>query len=99
MKAAIVASLLLAAPAPFVHAQDAQPADLIVHNAKVVTVDAKFTVVEAVAVRGGKIAAVGTSADPAQGRRRRRREARPCCRDLRQPRPPSGVEQSWEIRS
>jgi predicted amidohydrolase YtcJ len=37
--------------------------DLIVHNAKVVTLDAKSTVVEAIAVRDGKIAAVGTSAD------------------------------------
>jgi predicted amidohydrolase YtcJ len=63
LPAGAFASLLLAASASFVHAQDAQPADLIVHNAKVVTVDAKFTVVEAVAVRGGKIVATGTSAD------------------------------------
>ena len=41
----------------------ADPADLIVHNAKVVTVDAKFSVAQAVAVRGGKIVAVGTDAD------------------------------------
>lgn len=38
-------------------------ADLIVHNGKVLTVDAKFTTVEAVAVRGGKVVAVGTSID------------------------------------
>jgi predicted amidohydrolase YtcJ len=35
------------------------PADLIVHHAKVVTVDAKFTITEAVAVKGGRILAVG----------------------------------------
>lgn len=44
----------------------ADPADLIVHNAKVVTVDAKFSLAEAVAARGGKIVAVGTSADVLQ---------------------------------
>ncbi len=38
-------------------------ADLIVHNAKVVTVDAKSSMAEAVAVQDGKILAVGTSAD------------------------------------
>ena len=34
-------------------------ADLIIHNAKVVTVDAKFSLAEAVAIRGEKIVAVG----------------------------------------
>ena len=38
-------------------------ADLIVHHAKVVTVDAKFSIAEAVAVQDGKIVAVGTNAD------------------------------------
>src|SRR6478735_1683833 len=38
-------------------------ADLIVHNGKVVTVDAKFSMAEAVAVQDGKITAVGTDAD------------------------------------
>src|SRR5438093_870453 len=38
-------------------------ADLIVHHAKVVTVDAKFTVAEAVAVQDGKVVAVGAEAD------------------------------------
>ncbi|MFL5245237.1 MAG: amidohydrolase [Gemmataceae bacterium] len=35
------------------------PADLIVHHAKVVTVDGKFRIVEAVAVKQGRIIAVG----------------------------------------
>jgi predicted amidohydrolase YtcJ len=39
------------------------PADLIVHKAHVVTVDAKFSAAEAVAVRGGRVVAVGTDAD------------------------------------
>jgi predicted amidohydrolase YtcJ len=38
-------------------------ADLIVHHAKVVTVDARFSVAEAVAVQDGKVVAVGTDAD------------------------------------
>src|SRR5262249_43320086 len=40
--------------------QDAKdPADLIIHRAKVVTVDDKFRVVEALAVRGERIIALG----------------------------------------
>ena len=35
--------------------------DLIVHNGKVVTADARFTVADAMAVEGGKVVAVGTS--------------------------------------
>jgi predicted amidohydrolase YtcJ len=38
-------------------------ADLIVHRAKVVTVDASFSMAEALAVRDGKIVAVGTDAE------------------------------------
>jgi predicted amidohydrolase YtcJ len=62
--AGVFASLLmLTAPASFASAQPDDPADLIVHNGKVLTVDAKFSTAEAVAVRGGKVAAVGTNAD------------------------------------
>src|SRR4051812_44582325 len=49
---------LLLLPAPIL-----ADADLIVHHAKVVTVDAKFSIAEAVAVQDGKIVAVGTDAD------------------------------------
>lgn len=38
----------------------AEPADLIVHNAKVVTLDTKSRIAQAVAVRAGRIVAVGT---------------------------------------
>ena len=48
----------------FLHA--AEPADFILRNAKVVTVDAKFSLAEAVAVRGDKILAVGSNADIAK---------------------------------
>jgi predicted amidohydrolase YtcJ len=56
--AAVVALVCLSA-AP--SAQNA--ADLILHGGKVVTVDAGFTVTEAVAVRGGRIVAVGPNAE------------------------------------
>jgi predicted amidohydrolase YtcJ len=41
----------------------ADSADLILHNGKVVTVDQAFSIAEAIAVKDGKIMAVGTSAD------------------------------------
>jgi predicted amidohydrolase YtcJ len=55
--------LPLAAVLISTHTAPAQPADLIVHHAKVVTVDAKFSTAQAVAIRGGRIVAVGTDAD------------------------------------
>ncbi len=42
-----------------VAADDAESADLIVHNAKVLTVDGKFSIAEAVACKGERILAVG----------------------------------------
>jgi predicted amidohydrolase YtcJ len=35
------------------------PADLIIHHAKIITADAKFSIAEAVAVQGGRILALG----------------------------------------
>jgi predicted amidohydrolase YtcJ len=52
----LFAALVLATPV-------VADADLIVHRAKVVTVDAKFSLAEAVAIKDGKITAVGTDAD------------------------------------
>jgi len=60
---ALVAALLAAGPPSAAVVPPPEPADLIVRHAKVVTVDAKFTVAEAVAVKGGRIIAVGTDAD------------------------------------
>ena len=34
-------------------------ADLILHNGKILTVDAKFSIVQAVAIKGGRFVAVG----------------------------------------
>ena len=45
------------------YAQSAAPADFIFYNGKIVTVDDKFTVAEALAVKAGKIAAVGSTAE------------------------------------
>src|SRR5689334_6299701 len=47
----------------------AADADLILHNGRVVTVDAGFHIVEAIAVKGGRITATGTSADVLKGER------------------------------
>jgi hypothetical protein len=38
-------------------------ADLVIHHARVVTVDAKFSIAQAVAVQDGKVLAVGTNAE------------------------------------
>src|SRR5437588_1839533 len=56
---AIVALLIAALPSPAAE----KPADLVVLNGKVVTVDAKFTTAEAVAVRDGVFAFVGSTGD------------------------------------
>src|SRR4249920_2736171 len=58
-----LASLFLCLPA------SAADADLILHNGKVVTVDAGFHIVEAIAVKSGRITATGTSADVLRGER------------------------------
>src|SRR5262252_6776211 len=42
-----------------VQAKPKAPADLIVHHAKIVTVDAKFSIAEAIAVRNGRILELG----------------------------------------
>jgi hypothetical protein len=41
----------------------AAPADLIIRDAHIVTVDPKFTIAQAAAIRGGKFIAVGTDAE------------------------------------
>ncbi len=57
--AALVGLSILASAAP--PAGDHPAADVVLLNAKVLTVDARDSVAEAVAILGGKIAAVGTS--------------------------------------
>jgi predicted amidohydrolase YtcJ len=41
----------------------ALPADLIIHHAKIITVDAKFSIAEAIAIRDGRIIALGSDED------------------------------------
>jgi predicted amidohydrolase YtcJ len=50
----LLPAALLAAPVP---------ADLVVHNARVLTVDARFSVAQAVAVTAGRVSVVGTDAE------------------------------------
>jgi hypothetical protein len=57
-------SLALLAPA-FAHAQ-APSADIVLTNGKIITVDARDRIAQAVAIRGDKIIAVGTNADIAK---------------------------------
>ena len=58
--ALLAAALVTVAPRP-ARAQDA--ADLVLVNGKIVTVDDRFTIAQALAIRGGRVVAVGTSAD------------------------------------
>ena len=51
---------------PVLFLSAAEPADFILRNAKVATVDAKFSLAQAVAVRGDKLLAVGSNADIAK---------------------------------
>ncbi len=57
-----VTSLLVATAAVWTVAGQPEPADLVLVNGTVLTVDARDTVAEALAVRGGRIVAVGTTA-------------------------------------
>jgi predicted amidohydrolase YtcJ len=61
LRAAFALCCLTAGPADLRAAEP--PADLVVRNGKVLTVDAKFTTAEAVAVRGGVFVKVGTDAE------------------------------------
>ena len=44
-------------------AQKIEPADLVIHHARVLTVDAKFSITEAIAIKGDRILAVGDDED------------------------------------
>src|SRR5688500_16332579 len=62
MKKLFLASLLALAAAVAPQAQ--QPAaDMILTNGKIITVDDRFSIAQAVAVRGERIVAVGSNAD------------------------------------
>jgi predicted amidohydrolase YtcJ len=61
MTSHLILSLLLVLASNTLHAQE--KADLILHNARIYTVDGSFSMAEAVAVRNSRIMAVGTSKD------------------------------------
>jgi hypothetical protein len=60
---AIVLAVLAAGAGHLLRAQQQPPADMILTNGKIITVDDKFSVAQAVAIRGERIVAVGTTAE------------------------------------
>ncbi len=64
-KTTVAALFLLAAGPAIVQAQQT-PADIILTNGKIITVDNRFSIAQALAVRGDRIVAVGTTADIAR---------------------------------
>src|SRR6185436_15126075 len=60
----LLLGLLSAAVGAAVAAQAQQaPADVVLTNGKIITVDGKFTIAQAVAIRGDRFVAVGSNAD------------------------------------
>ncbi len=56
-------ALLVLVAVPLASAQGAAPADSVLINGKILTIDAKDSIAEAVAIRNGKIVLVGSTAD------------------------------------
>ncbi len=48
---------------PYIHSQPEGGPDIVYHSGHIVTIDDDFTIVEALAVRDGKIVALGSNAD------------------------------------
>ena len=53
----------VAGAAAVVHGQQPPAADLVLTNGKIITVDGRFTIAQAIAVRGDRFVAVGSNAD------------------------------------
>lgn len=53
----------VSAAAAVVHAQQPAVADVVLTNGKIITVDNKFTIAQAIAIRGDRFVAVGSNAD------------------------------------
>lgn len=60
MKRLVLAAVTLALGCQSAPRVASGPADLIVHHAKIITVDAHFTIAEALAIRDGRIIAIGS---------------------------------------
>lgn len=63
MRSRMIGVLVTVMLAALMMAAHAQPADVVLLNGKIITVDDRFTVAEALAVRGERIVAVGTTAE------------------------------------
>ena len=61
--AVALAAMLCHSPPLTAEQTENEPADLILHHGQIVTVDPNFTIVEALAVRGERIAKVGGNDD------------------------------------
>src|SRR5665213_474136 len=61
----IAALFAIAGPTAILRAQQPAP-DLILSNGKIITVDERFTIAQAVAIKGDRIAAVGTTQEMAR---------------------------------
>src|SRR4030088_1846372 len=66
-KSAVGTALVLAmlGAVSLMHAQQTAP-DVILSNGKIITVDERFTIAQAVAIKGDRIVAVGTNQDMAR---------------------------------
>ncbi len=60
---ALVLAVLAASAGYVLRAQQPPPADTILTNGKIITVDDRFSIAQAVAIRGERIVAVGTTAE------------------------------------
>src|SRR5688572_24625109 len=65
-RSAVVAMVSAAAACAALAVAQEAPAELVVLNGRIATVDDRFTMAEALAVRGGRIVAVGTTQDIAK---------------------------------
>ena len=64
MRDIVTAFVLLAVALGWSKPASAQaPADIVLFNGKIVTVDDRFTIAEALAIKGERILAVGSNAD------------------------------------
>lgn len=59
----LLQSLILAAWIPCAAATESAPPDIVLHNGKIVTVDSSFSIQSALALRDGRIVAVGNDRD------------------------------------
>ena len=102
LAAVVVVGLLVVGGLSLLRAQQPQ-ADLILSNGKILTVDERFTIAQAVAVAGDRIIAVGTNQDVNRLARSRNPANRPPrtdgrARTHRQPHAPAALRDHLEVR-